>query len=67
MSGKRALLSVAIGTGAALLTGSGLYAYELNHLNNDSQHQIQNLSRQITAQEVSLKNSLILYRSYVDV
>ena len=61
MLGKRALLVAAVGTGSALLTGTALYAFELNHLTSDAQHQIQNLSRQITAQEVSAFRSADKY------
>ena len=52
MLGKKALFTAAVGTGTALLTGTALYAFELNHLTSDAKHQIENLSRQITAQEV---------------
>lgn len=52
---KKALFTAAVGAGAALLTGTTLYAFELNGLTNNAQNQIQTLSRQITAQEVSSK------------
>jgi len=51
MLGKKALFTVAVGTGSALLTGSALYAFQLNNLTSDSQSQIQSLTRQLQAQE----------------
>lgn len=53
MLGKRALYTVAAAAGSSLLTGSALYAFELNHLTTDAQSQIQTLTRQIQVQEVS--------------
>ena len=53
MASRKALFAVVVGTGASLLTGASLYAFQLSHLTNDSQRYIQNLSRQITSREVS--------------
>jgi len=51
MLAKKALFAAAVGSGTALLTGTVLYAFELNQLTNDAQSQIQSLTKQIQAQE----------------